>query len=56
MLFGKSIPVSGHAATASVITPVIAFLGSDRACWIDGANITADGDLEVAVNVSVLGF
>jgi NAD(P)-dependent dehydrogenase (short-subunit alcohol dehydrogenase family) len=50
------IAAAGRAATASDIAPVIAFLCSDGARWINGTNIAADGGLEAAVNADVLGF
>jgi NAD(P)-dependent dehydrogenase (short-subunit alcohol dehydrogenase family) len=46
----------GRAGTASDIAPVILFLSSDAARWINGANIAADGGLEASVNAEVLGF
>lgn len=47
---------TGRAGTPSDIAPVVAFLCSDGARWINGANIAADGGLEAAVNSQVLGF
>jgi NAD(P)-dependent dehydrogenase (short-subunit alcohol dehydrogenase family) len=60
-VFGDSrvdsdIAAVGRAGTPSDIAPVIAFLCSDGARWINGANIAADGGLEAAVNAQVLGF
>lgn len=46
----------GRAGTASDIAPVILFLASDAARWINGANIAADGGLEASINADVLGF
>jgi NAD(P)-dependent dehydrogenase (short-subunit alcohol dehydrogenase family) len=46
----------GRAGTPSDIAPVVAFLCSDGARWINGTNIAADGGLEAAVNAQVLGF
>ncbi len=46
----------GRAATASDIAPVILFLASDGARWINGANISNDGGLEASINAEVLGF
>ncbi|MBL0371639.1 coniferyl-alcohol dehydrogenase [Rhizobium sp. KVB221] len=46
----------GRAATASDIAPVILFLASDGARWINGANIANDGGLEASINADVLGF
>ncbi|MDB5522954.1 MAG: putative 3-alpha-hydroxysteroid dehydrogenase protein [Rhizobium sp.] len=46
----------GRAATASDIAPVILFLASDAARWINGANIANDGGLEASINADVLGF
>lgn len=46
----------GRAGTASDIAPVILFLASDGARWINGANIAADGGLEASINADVLGF
>lgn len=46
----------GRAGTSEDIAPVILFLCSDAARWINGANIPADGGLEASVNAEVLGF
>jgi NAD(P)-dependent dehydrogenase (short-subunit alcohol dehydrogenase family) len=46
----------GRAGTAADIAPAIAFLCSDGARWINGANIPVDGGLEASVNAEVLGF
>ena len=46
----------GRAGTAGDIAPVIAFLCSDGARWINGTNIAADGGLEASVTADVLGF
>lgn len=46
----------GRAGTPADIAPVIAFLCSDGARWINGANIAADGGLEASVNAEMLGF
>ena len=46
----------GRAGTASDIAPVVLFLASDGARWINGANIAADGGLEASINAEVLGF
>jgi len=46
----------GRAGTASDIAPVIAFLCSDGARWVNGANIAADGGLEASVMAEVMGF
>ena len=46
----------GRAGTASDIAPVILFLSSDGARWINGANIADDGGLEASINAEVLGF
>ena len=50
------IAVAGRAGTAPDIAPVIVFLASDGARWINGANIPVDGGLEAAVNAQVNGF
>jgi NAD(P)-dependent dehydrogenase (short-subunit alcohol dehydrogenase family) len=52
----SDISAVGRAGTPSDIAPVILFLCSDGARWINGANIAADGGLEAAVNAQVLGF
>lgn len=46
----------GRAGTPGDIAPVILFLCSDGARWINGANIAADGGLEASINAEVLGF
>ena len=46
----------GRAGTASDIAPVVLFLASDGARWINGANLAADGGLEASINAEVLGF
>lgn len=50
------IAAVGRAGTPSDIAPVIAFLCSDGARWINGTNIAADGGLEAAVNAQILGY
>jgi len=52
----SDIAAAGRAGTPADIAPVIAFLCSDGARWINGTNIAADGGLEAAVNAQVLGF
>lgn len=52
----SDIAAAGRAGNPSDIAPVIAFLCSDGARWINGANIAADGGLEAAVNAQALGF
>jgi NAD(P)-dependent dehydrogenase (short-subunit alcohol dehydrogenase family) len=47
---------AGRAATPPDIAPVIAFLCSDGARWINGVNIPADGGLEASISAEVLGF
>jgi NAD(P)-dependent dehydrogenase (short-subunit alcohol dehydrogenase family) len=46
----------GRAGTSSDIAPVIAFLCSDGARWINGANLPVDGGLEASINAEVVGF
>lgn len=46
----------GRAGNPSDIAPVVAFLCSDGARWINGANIAVDGGLEAAINARVMGF
>ena len=50
------IAAVGRPGTPSDIAPVVAFLCSDGARWINGTNIAADGGLEAAVNAQALGF
>lgn len=52
----SDIAAAGRAGTPADIAPIIAFLCSDGARWINGTNIAADGGLEAAVNAQVLGF
>ncbi|HVY19805.1 MAG TPA: coniferyl-alcohol dehydrogenase [Bauldia sp.] len=46
----------GRSGTPADIAPVILFLCSDGARWINGANVPADGGLEASVNAEVLRF
>ena len=46
----------GRAGTPGDVAPVVAFLCSDGARWINGTNIATDGGLEAAINAQVLGF
>ena len=50
------IAAVGRPGTPSDIAPVVAFLCSDGARWINGTNIATDGGLEAAVNAQTLGF
>lgn len=52
---GDIAPV-GRAGVPADIAPVVAFLCSDGARWINGTNIAVDGGLEAAINAQVLGF
>ena len=46
----------GRAGSAPDIAPVILFLCSDGARWINGANVPVDGGLEASINAEALGF
>ncbi|ETI60454.1 3-alpha-hydroxysteroid dehydrogenase [Marinomonas profundimaris] len=46
----------GRAGTPADIAPVILFLCSDAARWVNGNNIAADGGLEASVTVEALGL
>jgi NAD(P)-dependent dehydrogenase (short-subunit alcohol dehydrogenase family) len=46
----------GRAGSPADIAPAVAFLCSDGARWINGANLPVDGGLEASINASVLGF
>lgn len=52
----QDIDAVGRAGTTQDIAPVVLFLCSDGARWVNGANIPVDGGLEAAVNANVLGF
>jgi NAD(P)-dependent dehydrogenase (short-subunit alcohol dehydrogenase family) len=52
----QDITAVGRAGTADDIAPLIAFLCSDGARWINGANVPVDGGLEAAVHAQTLGF
>lgn len=47
---------AGRAGSAPDIAPVVLFLCSDGARWINGANLPVDGGLEASINATVLGF
>jgi NAD(P)-dependent dehydrogenase (short-subunit alcohol dehydrogenase family) len=46
----------GRAGTSPDIAPAVAFLCSDGARWINGANLPVDGGLEASINAEILGF
>jgi NAD(P)-dependent dehydrogenase (short-subunit alcohol dehydrogenase family) len=46
----------GRAGTPGDIAPVVAFMCSDAARWINGTNVPVDGGLEAAINAQILGF
>jgi NAD(P)-dependent dehydrogenase (short-subunit alcohol dehydrogenase family) len=46
----------GRAGAAPDIAPVILFLCSDGARWINGVNLPVDGGLDASVTAEVLGF
>jgi NAD(P)-dependent dehydrogenase (short-subunit alcohol dehydrogenase family) len=50
------IAAVGRAGNPADIAPVILFLCSDGARWVNGANIATDGGLEAAINAGALGF
>lgn len=54
--FGGDISRVGRAGTSGDIAPVVLFLCSDGARWINGANLPVDGGLEASINAEVLGF
>lgn len=46
----------GRAGVPGDIAPVVAFLCSDGARWINGTNIAVDGGLEAAIDAQTMGF
>jgi NAD(P)-dependent dehydrogenase (short-subunit alcohol dehydrogenase family) len=46
----------GRAGTSPDRAPAIAFLCSDGARWINGANLPVDGGLEASITADVIGF
>ena len=52
----SDIARTGRSGTSDDIAPVILFLASDGARWINGANVPCDGGLEASINAEVLGF
>ena len=46
----------GRAGTAEDVAPVILFLCSDGARWVNGVNLAADGGLEASVAAEAMGF
>ena len=52
----KDIAIAGRAGTAGDVAPVVLFLCSDAARWVNGANIATDGGLEAAINADALGL
>ncbi|MBN9217520.1 MAG: coniferyl-alcohol dehydrogenase [Mesorhizobium sp.] len=52
----SDIARAGRAGTSGDIAPVVLFLCSDGARWINGANVPVDGGLEASINAEVLGF
>ena len=46
----------GRPGTAADVAPVILFLCSDGARWVNGCNVSADGGLEASVTAEAMGF
>ncbi len=52
----RDVDCVGRAGTAQDIAPVILFLCTDAARWINGVNLPVDGGLEAFVNADALNF
>lgn len=52
----KDIAATGRAAVAADIAPIIAFLCTDGAAWLNGIDIPADGGLEAVMLGRLHGF
>ena len=46
----------GRAGTTHDVAPVVIFLASDAARWINGTNIATDGGLEASINAQTMNF
>lgn len=55
-LVDSAIGRVGRAGVPADIAPVILFLATDGARWVNGVNLAVDGGLEASLAAETLGF